>query len=78
MAIDTVDAINAISKSRPLGELLLVSLVGVVQSAEVGGDRQGTVDNGILGREVGLEEIVGVRHEGTVHGCKPVNSPSRR
>ena len=78
MAVDTVDTINAVGKSSPFGELLLVSLVGVVQGAEVGGDRQGTIDNGILGREVGLEEIVGVRHVGTVNGCKPVNSPSRR
>lgn len=53
-------AIGAINTSGSLGRLLLVSLVGVVQGVEVGGDRQGTIDDRVLGREVGLEEIIGM------------------
>ena len=67
-------AIGAINTSSSLSRLLLVSLVGVVQGVEVGSDRQGTIDDRILGREVGLEEIIGVRHKGSVNGCITVQS----
>src|SRR5258706_6585398 len=65
-----IDAITTMCKSSSFGGLLFVSLVGVVQGVEVGGDRQGTIDDRVLGREVRLEEIIGVRHKSTVNGCK--------
>ena len=73
-----IGAINTMTKGSSFGGLLLVSLVGVVQGVEVGGDRQGTIDDRVLGREVGLEEIIGVRHKGTVNGCKLVSPASGR
>ena len=70
VAIGAIGAINTTSKSCSFSRLLLVSLVGIVQGVEVGGDRKWTIDDRVLGREVGLEEIIGVRHKGTVNGCQ--------
>ncbi len=75
--IDAISAINTMSKSSSFGRLLLVSLVGIVQGVEVGGDREGTIDDRVLGREVGLEEIISVRHKGTVNGCQLISPASR-
>lgn len=80
MTVDTIDAIDvsvgmsidtvgvALGLGRTLRVLFAVGTVSLVEGEKVSRDGKRSIDNGIFGGEVGLEEVVGVGHEGTVDG----------